>query len=75
MKLKKILCLKEKLTVILEKLTTVNNKIISLNENGEDNESTNEIYFEQNSRFLNNNEIIENHISWKRPSLSSKSIP
>ena len=57
-KVGKILCLKEQLAVILEKLKAVNNKFVSLNENAEDIESANEIYFEQNSRALNTNEII-----------------
>ena len=50
---------KEQLAVILEKLKAVNNKFISLNENAEDIESANEIFFEQNFRVLNTNEIIE----------------
>ena len=48
-----------------------------MNENAEDIESANEIYFRQNFRVLNTNEIIENYISRKRTfteSLSSKSI-
>ena len=57
-KVEKILCLKEQLAVILDKLKKVNNKFISLNENAEDYETANEIYFEQNSRVLNTNEII-----------------
>ena len=76
-KVEKILCLKEQLAVTLEKLKAVNNKFISLNENAEDIESANEIYFEQSPRVLNTNEIIENYISRKRlfaESLSSKSI-
>ena len=50
---------KEQLAVILEKLKAVNNKFIRLNENAEDIESANEIFFEQNFRVLNTNEIIE----------------
>ena len=76
-KFEKIFCLKDQLTVIFDRLKAVDNKFISLNENAEDIESTNEIYFEQNSRVLNTNKIIENCISLKRPfaeSLSSRSI-
>ena len=62
-KVKKILCLKEQLAVILEKLKAVNSKFISLNENAEHIESANEIY----SRVLSTNEIIENYISHKIP--------
>ena len=62
-KVKKILCLKEQLAVILEKLKAVNSKFISLNENEEHIESANEIY----SRVLSTNEIIENYISHKIP--------
>ena len=76
-KVEKILCLKEQLAVILEKLKAVNNKFVSWDENAEDIESANEIYFEENSRVLNTNEIIKNYILRKRPFtevLSSKSI-
>ena len=62
-KVKKILCLKEQVAVILEKLKAVNSKFISLNENEEHIESANEIY----SRVLSTNEIIENYISHKIP--------
>ena len=58
-KVEKMLRLKEQLAVILEKLKAGNNKFIRLNKNAEDIESANEIYFEQNFRVLNTNEIIE----------------
>lgn len=48
-----------------------------MNENAEDIESTNKIYFDQNSRVMNTYEIIKNYILGKRPFtefLSSKSI-
>ena len=76
-KVEKIFCLREQLAVILETLKAINNKFISLNENLEDIESANKIYFAQNYRVLNTNEIIENYISRKHlftESLSSKSI-
>ena len=66
------------MAVILEKLKAVNNKFTSLNKNAGEIESVNEIYFEQISRVLNTNEMIERYISQRSPfneSLLSKSIP
>ena len=73
-KVEKIFCLNECLTVSLEKLKEVINNFIDFSECSEEIENSNEIYMEQNSRYLEIQNTIQDYLAEckKLKTLSSK---